>query len=396
MEVWGVVFNHAEVTRFSQLNKIMFCSKILFNMETVKRKILVVDDNAEFVGLVRRLLENKGFQVSVALDGKAAVEKALSDDPEMVLLDLNLPDLPGEEILKRIKEISKDIAIIIITGFGGEQVAVDLMRKGAIDFLSKPIDSEVLYSAIKNALKIRDAQIEDRHFERYPTLERFFPFLAHEIRNPLHAISGALAIIRRRSDLKDEILDQSIKIINEEVQHLNEFVQECLNFVRPPNRGHFIEVEMNEVLSVVMNIVSHMYESDSKKIKVIKQLDPHLPKIVANYEEIKQALLNVAKNAFEAMPEGGEFTIQTCCKAESETHIEVIFSDNGIGIKPEDLKSLFKPFFTTKLRGTGLGLAISRRIIVERHNGKIQIESEEAKGTTIKIELPIGPRLGDK
>jgi len=364
-------------------------------MEPARRKILVVDDNVEFVGLVRRLLENKDFQVSIALNGKTAVQKALSDDPEMVLLDLKLPDLPGEEILKRIKEINKDIAIIIITGFGGEQVAVDLMRKGAIDFLSKPIDREVLYSAIKNAFKIRDAQIEDSHFERYPTLERFFPFLAHEIRNPLHAISGALAIIRRRSDLKDEILGQSIKIINEEVQHLNEFVQECLNFVRPPDRVHFIEVEMNEVLSVVMNIVSHMYESDSKKIKVIKELDPYLPKIVANYEEIKQAFLNIAKNAFEAMPEGGEFTIKTCCKAESVTHIEVIFSDNGIGIKQEDLKSLFKPFFTTKLKGTGLGLAISRRIIVERHSGKIQIESEEAKGTTIKIELPIGRRLGD-
>ncbi len=368
----------------------------MFYMETMRRKILVVDDNVEFVGLVRRLLENKDFQVSVALDGKTAVEKAMSDDPEMVLLDLKLPDLPGEEILKRIKEINKDIAIIIVTGFGGEQVAVDLMRKGAIDFLSKPLEREVLYSAIKNALEIRDAQIEDRQFERYPTLERFFPFLAHEIRNPLHAISGALTIIRRRSDLKDEVLGQSIKIINEEVQHLNEFVQECLNFVRPPDRVRFIEVDMNELLSVVMNIVSHMYESESKKIKVIRELDPHLPKIFANYEEIKQAFLNVVRNAFEAMPEEGEFIIETCCKAESATHIEVIFKDNGIGIKPENLKSLFKPFFTTKLRGTGLGLAISRRIIVERHNGKIQIESAEAKGTTIKIELPIGRRLGDQ
>jgi len=375
---------------FSQLNKINFCSNIACYMETMRKKILVVDDNVEFVGLVRRLLEYKDFQVSIALDGKTAVEKALTDDPAMVLLDLKLPDLPGEEILKRIKEINKDIAIIIVTGYGGEQVAVDLMRKGATDFLSKPIDREVLYSAIKNALEIRDAQIEDRQFERHPTLERFFPFLAHEIRNPLHAISGALAIIRRRSDLKDEVLGQSIKIINEEVQHLNEFVQECLNFVRPPNMVRFVEVEMNEVISVVMNIVSHMYESESKKIKVIKELDPHLPKIFANYEEIKQVLLNIVRNAFEAMPEGGEFTIQTCRKADSATYVEIIFNDNGIGIKPENLKSLFNPFFTTKLRGTGLGLAICRRIIVERHNGKIQIESEEKKGTTIKIELPIG------
>jgi len=173
-------------------------------METVKKKILVVDDNQEFVGLIRKILERKDFNVSIALDGKTAIEKALSDVPELVLLDLKLPDIPGEEVLKRIKEIDKDIAVIVITGYGGEQVAVEMMRKGAIDFLSKPIEHELLLSSIKNALEIREAQIEDKGFERYPTLERFFPFLAHEVRNPLHAISGALAIIQRRSDLKDD------------------------------------------------------------------------------------------------------------------------------------------------------------------------------------------------
>src|SRR4030043_1511113 len=167
-------------------------------MASIGRKILVVDDNIELVDLIRRFLEGKDFQVSIALDGKTAIEKAISDIPELVLLDLKLPDIPGEEILKRIKEIDKDIALIVITGYGGEQVAVDMMRKGAIDFLSKPIDHEVLLSSVKNALDIRDAQIEDRRFDRYPPLERFFPFLAHEIRNPLHAISGALAIIQRR------------------------------------------------------------------------------------------------------------------------------------------------------------------------------------------------------
>ena len=363
-------------------------------MKTNGRKILVVDDNLEFVDLVRRLLESKDFQVSIAADGKAAVEKVLSDTPELVLLDLILPDFPGEEILKRIKEIDKGVAIIVVTGFGGEQVAVDLMRRGAIDFLSKPIENEVLLAAVKNALEIRDAQIEDRQFEKYPSLERFFPFLAHEIRNPLHAISGALAIIQRRSDSKDDLLSQSIKIINEEVQHLNEFVQECLNFVRPPNIVRFVEVDMNEVISVVINIVSHMYESGSKKIKIVKDLDPDLPKIYGNYEEIKQVFLNIVKNAFEAMPEGGVLTIKACRKPDSPKYIEILFKDNGIGIKQENLKSLFNPFFTTKLRGTGLGLAICRRIIAERHNGKIRIESEGNKGASVKIELPIGRRLG--
>jgi two-component system NtrC family sensor kinase len=364
-------------------------------MGTIGRKILVVDDNPEFVDFIRRMLESNDFKVSIALDGKTAIEKALFDIPDLVLLDLKLPDIPGEEVLVRIKEIDKDIAVIVITGYGGEHVAVDMMRKGAIDFLSKPIEYEVLVSSMKNALEIRDAQIEDRPFDEYPSLERFFPFLAHEIRNPLHAISGALAIIQRRSDLKDEILDQSIKIINEEVRHLNEFVQECLNFVRPPDTVRFIGVDINEVISVVMNIISHMFDSESKKIRVVTDMDTQLPKVYSNYEELKQVFLNIVKNAFEAMPEGGKLTIKTCLKSDSQKNIEIALTDNGVGIKKENLSKLFNPFFTTKVRGTGLGLAVCRRIIVERHHGKIRIESEENKGTTVKVELPAGRRLGD-
>ena len=364
-------------------------------METNRTKILVVDDNPEFVDLIRKVLESKDFVVLVAMDGKTAIEKVLSNVPEIVLLDLKLPDIPGEEVLKRVRDIDKDIAVIVITGHGGEQVAVDLMRKGAIDFLSKPFDHEVLLKSIRNALEIRAAQIEDRGFDRFPSLERFFPFLAHEIRNPLHAISGALTIIQRRSDLKDDLLVQSVKIINEEVQHLNDFVQECLNFVRPPNAVRFIEVEINEVISVVMNIISHMLESESKKIKILTEMDPDLPKIYGNYEEIKQAFLNIVKNCFEAMPEGGQLITRTCRKSASPKYIEVTFTDTGTGIRKENMNNLFTPFFTTKLRGTGLGLAICRRIITERHHGRIRIESEEGRGTTVRVELPIGRRLGD-
>jgi signal transduction histidine kinase len=364
-------------------------------MGNLGRKILVVDDNADFVDFIRRVLESKDFKVSIALDGKTAIERALSDTPELVLLDLKLPDIPGEDVLVRIKEIDKDIAVIVITGYGGEQVAVDMMRKGAIDFLSKPIEHEALISSMKNALEIRDAQIEDRPFDEYPSLERFFPFLAHEIRNPLHAISGALAIIQRRSDLKDEILAQSVKIINEEVQHLNEFVQECLNFVRPPDTVRFSGVEINEAISVVMNVISHMFESDRKKIRVVTDIDPQLPQVYANYEELKQVFLNIVKNAFEAMPDGGELTIKTCLKSDSPKNIEITFADQGMGIKKENLSKLFNPFFTTKVRGTGLGLAVCRRIIVERHHGKIRIESEENRGTIVKVELPTGRRPGE-
>ena len=355
-------------------------------MEASERKILIVDDNLEFVKTIARNLEKEGFQVSIALDGTTAIQKVSSESPDLVLLDLKLPDIPGMEVLKRIKAIREEMAIIIITAYGGEQVAVEFMKAGAVDFLSKPFNFEDLLNGIKNALKMRDAQAEDNQYERYPHLEKFFPFLAHEIRNPLHAIGGALAIIQRRSDQKDELLDQSIRVIQEEVHHLNEFVQECLDFVRPPTRSRFVEVDVNEVLSFILSMMPHMFEELSRKIRIIMETAPQLPKILANYEEIKQAFVNIVKNGFEAMSEGGEFVIKTSFKPDpGPGWIEIVFVDHGLGIKKENLAFLFQPFFTTKPRGTGLGLAICKRIIVERHDGKINVESEEDRGTTIVV-----------
>ena len=111
---------------------------------------------------------------------------------------------------------------------------------------------------------------------------------------------------------------------------------------------------------------------------------------MANYEEIKQALLNIVKNNYEAVLEnGGELEVQTCFRPADGGWIEVLFSDQGQGIKKENLKNLFTPFFTTKLKGTGLGLSICHRIIVDRHQGQITVESQEGQGTRVAVRLPI-------
>lgn len=364
----------------------------MITFEAVKRKILVVDDDPEIMKMVSLVLKEQGYDLTIADNGRKAIEKVQSDLPELVLLDLNLPDISGKEVLRRIRETNEDIATIVITGYGGEKIAIDLMKAGAMDFISKPFEIEILLKAINDALTLRDAKIEDKRYGGLSSLETFFPFLAHEIRNPLHAIAGALAIIQRRIDLRDEILSRSITIINEEVQHLTGFVQDCLDFVRHPTSSSFVEGQVNEIISIVMNVLSHMFEDLSKKIKVISRLDPRIPKIYINYEEIKQAFLNILRNSFESMPEGGELVVETSLKAGKQAKsIVIVFSDRGSGIRKDDMKHIFNPFFTTKLRGSGLGLAICHRIIVERHNGKIEIESEEGIGTKVIVELPIRP-----
>jgi signal transduction histidine kinase len=190
--------------------------------------------------------------------------------------------------------------------------------------------------------------------------------------------------------LEDELLAQSIKIIEEEVHHLNEFVQECLDFVRPPNKGHFTEVDVNELILIVITMMSHMFEELYHRIRITNETDPQLPKICANYDEIKQVFLNILKNSFEAIPDGGELVIKTGFKSNpSPGWVEIVFIDNGCGIKKENIKYLFEQFFSTKLKGTGLGLPICQRIVVDRHKGEVNIESEEGKGTKVTVRLPV-------
>jgi signal transduction histidine kinase len=137
-----------------------------------------------------------------------------------------------------------------------------------------------------------------------------------------------------------------------------------------------------------------MFEGASKKIRITSEMDPQLPNVYVNYDEIMRAFLNITKNAFEAMDGEGELFIKTYSRSNlSPECVGIIFRDNGAGIKKENMESLFNPFFTTKLWGTGLGLPICRRIIVERHRGKIHIESEENKGTTVTVELPVGKSI---
>jgi two-component system, NtrC family, sensor kinase len=357
--------------------------------------VLIIDDDPNYTQIVEHFLMNRGFEVIICNDGSSALKRIASAPPDVILLDIGLPDMSGRDLLTRIRENRPECAVIVITGFGGEEVAVEMMKAGAVDFLSKPIELKTLLRAIQNAQKLRKARLEEQGNGSLPTLENFFPFLAHEIRNPLHAIGGALAVIQRRSDLNDEPLAQSIRIIKEEVHHLSEFVQECLNFVRPPGKRYYAEIDLNEVLTLVLNIVRHIYEEHSSKIKVRQTTASPVPKVLANYEEIKQALLNIVKNNYEAMIEkGGELEVQIIYQpAEDGGWVEIILNDHGQGIKKENLKHLFTPFFTTKLKGTGLGLPICHRIIVDRHQGRINIESLEGLGTRVTIGLPVRRRV---
>jgi signal transduction histidine kinase len=356
----------------------------------VRNSILIIDGDLKFADNTALLLRNEGFEVGVAQGGAGAIERLSAANPQVILIDLRLPDEKGAEVLNKILERTAKSAKIIITGGDEEIKRAELLAIDGIDFLKKPIENDLLLMTVKSALKSQAMRPESDFSDHVGSLGKFFPFLAHEIRNPLHAIGGAITIIQKRSNTKDEVLSRAVHIIQEEVKHLNDFVQECLDFVRPPVRSRLADIDVNEVVTVAINVTSYMFEDLSKKVQVTKDFGSALPKVKANYEEIKRAFLNILRNSFEAVGEDGKIHIQTRIKEDSPSNfVEILISDNGVGIKKENQKNLFNLFFTTKLRGTGLGLPICHRIIAERHQGKISIQSEEGKGTTVKIELPI-------
>jgi signal transduction histidine kinase len=354
-----------------------------------KNIVLIINPERDRLKGTKSFLKSHGYVVKTAtLEGKA-LKKAFSEKPQVVLLGAALQGIAREELVRSIKQLDPRITIIT-NGNTTVEEAGDLKKLG-VDYFLKPTDLPNLLTILKETGKT-PAFEEGKKWGMEALLEKFLPFWAHEIRNPLQAIGGAINIIERRSNVQDMALAQSINIVKEEVQTLTDFVQECLDYIKPPNRSHWGEININETLILVLNLMPLLLKGLFENVSVSTQFDPQLPKVYANYEEIKKVFTNIIKNGFEAMSktEKKELTIQTVNKTKGKDGwVEIIVRDSGEGIKKEHIESVGTPFFTTKLRGTGMGLVICNRIIGERHNGRLSIEGEENMGTTVTIQLPI-------
>lgn len=224
----------------------------------------------------------------------------------------------------------------------------------------------------------------DRKLEREKTmlLEEMAPVLAHEIRNPLGSIKGAAQYLR--SDAVKEEEQRLLDVIIEEVNRLNSVVTQFLNYAKPFNQN----LEPHDINRVIDKAISVIRTNNlSEKIIIEEELRPDLPVVDIDQEQIVQVILNIVLNAIEAMPEGGRLTLKTK-KIQSDTGeaVSIAIRDTGKGIKKEDIRNVFKPFFTTRERGVGLGLAICERII-RNHGGDIRVKSIPGQGSIFHIRL---------
>jgi len=216
--------------------------------------------------------------------------------------------------------------------------------------------------------------------DRLSSLGEIAAGLAHEIRNPLAGVKGALEIVASRA--ADGSPEAEFKAIaSKEIQRLDELISEFLAYARPhePRRR---EVDIFDVLERVVSLISH--EAERHDV-VIEATRTPVPRVSVDPEQIEQVFFNVVLNAVQVTPSGGRVDIRASATPEA---LVVDVCDEGPGIRPEHLSRVFDPFFSTKKMGTGLGLAISQRI-VQSHQGTISI-IQPARGTIVRTELPLG------
>lgn len=382
-------------------------------------RVLIVDDEKVILDLTAIILKNRGYQVFTALSAQEGLDCIEKQSPELVLLDYMMPNMDGLTALKEIKRSYPDTYVIMFTGKGSEEIAVELMKAGASDYILKPFNNQDLVDRIESVLKLRGIELQNRALlsererllaeiadwnrelerrvqeksealrraqvevvqsEKLASLGYLSAGMAHEIRNPLNSIALFVQLIKSGLD-EHERLDYVEKILKE-VDRIDNILGKLLDASKRP-KFEISEVRVDRVLEHTLDAFTTQLRQ--KKIRAVTDFKNIPPAIKADPMEIEQIFTNLFLNSIHVMPEEGTLTVEL---EGDEQWLTVRVSDTGPGIPPENLPNIFDPFFTTNSRGTGLGLSVVLRI-VKTYKGKIEVEKSDNSGTTFLVRLPL-------
>lgn len=237
--------------------------------------------------------------------------------------------------------------------------------------------------------QIRSMEESVRRKDRLAAVGRVGAGLAHEIRNPLGAMRGAIQVLESNTP-KESIQADLMSIILRESDRLNSIITNFLNYARP-KAGNFSEIDVCEAIRDTFTLLRHSPDVKEHH-KLIDVLPVEPVAVYADTSQLKQIVWNLARNSISAMPDGG--TLTTKVETIPNNRVRLIFEDTGQGMSPEHVEQLFEPFSNSTSGGTGLGLSIVYQIIRD-HNGTINVRSNEGEGTVITVELPRENQTGD-
>lgn len=395
-----------------------------------KHLILHVDDDEANRYAVTRSLTKAGFNVIEAANGAGALEK-MEERPELVILDVRLPDIDGFEVCRRIKadpaNASTPVLHLSASFITGEDKAHGL-DGGADGYLVRPVEpveliatvnallrtkaseealrkieeqNAILIENLRLAVSERDALLTSERVarteaERAGTMkDEFLATLSHELRTPLNAILGWSTILRtQHSDLNDD-LRQGLDAIERNARAQTQIIEDLLDMSRIINgkvRLDVQRVDLTEVVKAAIETVKPTADAKTVRIKTI--LDPLSGTISGDGNRLQQVFWNLLTNAIRFTPKEGHVQVHV---QQVESHIEVCVIDTGEGIKPDFLPFVFDRFrqadgtTTRRHGGLGLGLAIVKQL-VELHGGGVRVDSQGiGKGSTFTVSLPMSP-----
>jgi signal transduction histidine kinase len=359
-------------------------------------RVLLVDDNRDMREYVERLL-SRHCEVRTAENGKAAMDLALQDPPELVLTDVMMPEMDGFDLLTALRQngATSTIPIILLSARAGDEARIEGLQAGADDYLTKPFSARELLARVRTHLDLarmrRDAletlrQNEERlrKMERIAAAGKLAASLAHEINNPLSSVTNVLYLLQINDSLNDEA-KSFVATAAGELARVSRIVQQSLSYHRTGAQPR--EFDVSEVINDSLQIFRDKFRRSgiSLKHKLVRG-----SVILGVPDEIRQVVDNLFLNSSEAMPDGGTIAVAVHPTNGQRRGVRLTVADSGPGI-PKDIQArIFEPFFTTKAeKGTGLGLWVLQGIVA-KHGGTVRLRSwqNHHSGAVFSIFLP--------
>jgi signal transduction histidine kinase len=376
------------------------------------KKILLVEDEEGIRKVLTISLEDSGYEVTACSNGEEALSRFREIRPCIVMTDIKMPGMDGISLLKRIKAEDANTEVIMITGHGEMELAIQSLKFDATDFITKPIHDDVLLIALKRAnerieLKSRlreytenlERLVEEKsrkllEAERLAAVGQTVAGLAHAVKNIAGGLTGGMFVLEKGIELGNEkYLKEGWEMVKGNVGRIKAVALDLLNYAKEREPGWEL-CDPNRPAREVYDLM--LPRARDLGVVLELDLDEALPMTWLDPDGIHRCLLNLVTNGIDgcagmdcAVAEG-RVTVKTSGKEGWAVVYQV--TDNGCGMDVETKTKVFQRFFSTKgSRGTGLGLMIARKI-VEEHGGMIAFQSEKGKGTQFTIRLPIRER----
>lgn len=362
-------------------------------------KILIVDDVVSNVLLLKILLSNEKYQVVTANCGNMCIEQAKNEKPDLILLDVMMPDISGfdaAQILKKTPETAH-IPIIFLTALNNPSDLVHGFQVGASDFLTKPFNKEELVVRVFHQIKLVAAQriIEKQNAELRATIsnrDKMYSVIAHDLRSPMASIRMVLNLVAASTtpELVGQELCDLLDKANKESEDVHDLLDNLLKWTKSQTgRLNVVmqDLDLNDIIPGVVDIFEMI--AQTKNIKLNYQGSDQPVVVTADNDMLKTVVRNFMSNAIKFSPEGE--SVEILLNTDGD-HAKVSVRDHGVGIAPERLDSIFKKGDTTYgtggEEGSGLGLQLCLDF-ARKIGGDCMVESTLGEGSTFSVLVPL-------